>query len=63
VLVRVKDSLTYNEELEIPVDLVVLAVGIQPRQIDDLVKMLKISRGSDRFHRPPGLRPVDGGQW
>jgi heterodisulfide reductase subunit A len=61
VLVRVKDSLTYNEELEIPVDLVVLAVGMKPRQIDDLVNMLKVSRGTDRFllEVHPKLRPVE----
>jgi heterodisulfide reductase subunit A len=61
VFIHVKDSLTYNEELEIPVDLVVLAVGMQPRQIDDLVKMLKVSRGNDRFllEVHPKLRPVE----
>ena len=49
------------EELEIAVDLVVLAVGIMPRDIDDLVKMLKISRGSDRFlaETHPKLQPVE----
>ena len=61
VLVKVKDMLTYGEEIEIPVDLVVLAVGFMPRQIDDLVKMLKVSRGSDRFllEVHPKLRPVE----
>jgi heterodisulfide reductase subunit A len=61
VLVNVKDALTYNQELEIPVDLVVLATGMQPRQIDYLVKMLKISRGNDRFllEAHPKLRPVE----
>jgi len=61
ILVRVKDSLTYNEELEIPVDLVVLAVGFMPRQIDSLVNMLKVSRGNDRFllEVHPKLRPVE----
>ena len=61
VLVNVKDALTYNLELEIPVDMVVLATGMQPRQIDDLVKMLKISRGTDRFllEVHPKLRPVE----
>jgi heterodisulfide reductase subunit A len=61
VLVRIKDSLTYNEELEIPVDLVVLAVGMMPRRIDDLVDMLKVSRGNDRFllEVHPKLRPVE----
>jgi heterodisulfide reductase subunit A len=61
ILIQVKDSLTYNDELEIPVDLVVLAVGIKPRQIDDLVRMLKVSRGNDRFllEVHPKLRPVE----
>ena len=30
LLVRVKDVLTFGEELEVPVDLVVLAVGQEP---------------------------------
>lgn len=61
VLVTVKDYLTYGEELEIPADLVILAVGMMPRQIDDLVNMLKISRGTDRFllEAHPKLRPVE----
>ena len=61
VLVRVKDYLTYGEELEVPADLVVLAVGMMPRQIDDLVQMLKVSRGADRFllEVHPKLRPVE----
>lgn len=61
VLVRVKDYLTYGEELEVPADLVVLAVGMMPRQIDDLVQMLKVSRGNDRFllEAHPKLRPVE----
>jgi heterodisulfide reductase subunit A2 len=61
VIVRVKDYLTYGEELEVPADLVVLAVGMMPRQIDDLVQMLKVSRGVDRFllEVHPKLRPVE----
>jgi heterodisulfide reductase subunit A len=61
VLVRVKDYLTYEEELDVPADLVVLAVGMMPRQIDDLVRMLKVSRGNDRFllEVHPKLRPVE----
>ncbi len=61
VLVEMHDHLTRGEELEIAVDLVVLVVGIQPRDIDDLVKMLKISRGNDRFLAEvhPKLRPVE----
>ncbi len=61
VLVEIRDHLTNGQELEIAVDLVVLAVGIMPRDIDDLVKMLKISRGNDRFlaETHPKLQPVE----
>ncbi len=61
VLVEIRDHLTKGAELEIAVDLVVLAVGIMPRDIDDLVKMLKISHGNDRFLAEvhPKLRPVE----
>jgi heterodisulfide reductase subunit A len=61
VLVRVKDYLTGSEAIEVPVDLVVLAVGVMPRPVDDLIAMLKISRGTDRFLHEvhPKLRPVE----
>ena len=61
VLVRGKDYLSGGEELEVAADLVVLAVGMVPTQIDDLVQMLKISRGTDRFLAEvhPKLRPVE----
>jgi heterodisulfide reductase subunit A len=61
LLVTVKDTLTYGLELEIPVDLVVLAVGMMPRDLHGLDKMLKISRGNDRFllEVHPKLRPVE----
>ena len=61
VLIRVKDHLTWGEELEVPADLVVLATGFMPRQVDDLVKMLKVSPGTDRFllEVHPKLRPVE----
>ena len=61
VLVNVKDTLTYGEEIEIPVDLVVLAVGMMPRDIQGLEKMLNVSRGNDRFllEVHPKLRPVE----
>lgn len=61
ILVRVKDYLTWGEKLEIPADLVVLAVGMMPRKIDDLIRMLKISPGNDRFLAEvhPKLRPVE----
>jgi heterodisulfide reductase subunit A len=61
VLVKVTDHLTWGEEIEIPVDLVVLAGGVMPRMIDDLIKKLKISPGTDRFllEVHPKLRPVE----
>jgi heterodisulfide reductase subunit A len=61
VLVKINDQLTWGEELEIPVDLVVLAVGFMPRDIKDLVEKLKISPGTDRFLAEvhPKLRPVE----
>jgi heterodisulfide reductase subunit A len=61
VVVKVKDYLTWGEELEVPVDLVVLAVGIMPRPLDDIIKLLKISAGTDRFllEVHPKLRPVE----
>ncbi len=61
VLVKVKDYLTWGEEIEVPVDLVVLAVGIMPRPLDNLTKLLKIRPGTDRFllEVHPKLRPVE----
>lgn len=60
-LVKVKDSLTQGEEIEIPVDLVVLATGVMPNPVDDLIKLFKISAGTDRFllEVHPKLRPVE----
>jgi heterodisulfide reductase subunit A len=61
LLVRVKDTLTFGEEVDIPADLVVLATGMVPRQIDDLVEMLKLPRSPDGFLQEvhPKLRPVE----
>ncbi len=59
--VRVKDLLTYGEELEVPADLVVLSVGVMPRDIRDLIDMAKLPVGADRFllEVHPKLRPVE----
>jgi heterodisulfide reductase subunit A len=61
VLVRIHDHLTWGEKLEVPADLVVLAVGFMPRDISDLMEKLKISPGADRFLAEvhPKLRPVE----
>jgi heterodisulfide reductase subunit A len=59
--VRVKDTLAFGQELEVPADLVVLATGMVSRDISDLVKMLKLPRSADRFLQEvhPKLRPVE----
>ena len=61
VVVNVKDDLTWGEDVEIPVDLVVLAVGMMPNPIEDIIKLLKIAPGTDRFllEVHPKLRPVE----
>jgi heterodisulfide reductase subunit A len=59
--IRVRDTLTFGEELTAEVDLVVLAVGMVPRPIGGLVEMLKLPLGTDRFLQEvhPKLRPVE----
>jgi heterodisulfide reductase subunit A2 len=59
--VKVRDTLTFGAELEVPVDLVVLNVGVQPRDIADLVEMTKLPVGNDGFllEVHPKLRPVE----
>jgi heterodisulfide reductase subunit A len=61
LIVNVKDYLTWGEDVAIPVDLVVLAVGMMPNPIDDVIKKLKIAPGTDRFllEVHPKLRPVE----
>jgi heterodisulfide reductase subunit A2 len=59
--VMVRDSLLNDEELEVPVDLVVLATGMKPGEIDSLIDLLKIHCGADGFllEVHPKLRPVE----
>lgn len=59
--VRVKDTLTFGEEVDVPVDLVVLGVGMEPSPINDLIEMMKLPVGEDRFLQEvhPKLRPVE----
>lgn len=61
LLVRVKDYLTWGEVLDVPADLVVLATGILPNPVDDIINLLKISAGTDRFllEVHPKLQPVE----
>jgi len=59
--VTVTDTLTFGTEIEVPVDLVVLSVGIQPRDIAGLIDMTKAPTGADGFllEVHPKLRPVE----
>jgi heterodisulfide reductase subunit A len=60
-VVQAKDLLTYHEEVEVPVDLVVLSVGVMPRDIRSLIDMVKLPVGVDRFllEVHPKLKPVE----
>ena len=59
--ISVPDTLLGGEELEIPVDLVVLAVGMEAANVSSLVEMFKLPVGADRFllEVHPKLRPVE----
>jgi len=60
LIVRVKDMLTGGEELEIPADLVVLSVGMEP-EMSDVFTMLRAPFSRDGFLQEvhPKLRPVE----
>ncbi|MFH0783749.1 MAG: CoB--CoM heterodisulfide reductase iron-sulfur subunit A family protein [Pseudomonadota bacterium] len=59
--ISVRDTLTFNEEVEAGVDLVVLATGMQAANINNLVEMMKLPVGADKFLQEvhPKLRPVE----
>jgi heterodisulfide reductase subunit A len=61
ILVRTLDRLTFNEEIEVPLDLLVLATGLVARDMARLVDLFRCSVGSDRFllEVHPKLRPVE----
>jgi heterodisulfide reductase subunit A len=61
LLVKVKDTLTFDENLDLPVDLVVLATGIEANPVGELIEMMKLPVGMDRFllEVHPKLRPVE----
>ncbi len=56
-----KDTLLSGGEIELPVDLVVLAVGMVPSDVAKLVDTMKLPLGADRFllEVHPKLRPVE----
>ena len=64
LVVRAEDTLL-GEPVEVEADLVVLAVGLTPRQdAEDVAKLLHLARSDDGFFMEdhPKLRPTDTGQ-
>ncbi len=61
LLITVKDNLTAGMEIEVAVDLVVLAVGMEPADVGPLAESLKLPAGADGFLQEvhPKLRPVE----
>jgi heterodisulfide reductase subunit A len=61
LLVRTSDLLTGGLDVEMPADLVVLATGVVPHDISELVGMYHCAVGSDSFllEVHPKLRPVE----
>jgi heterodisulfide reductase subunit A len=59
--VRVKDWLTFGEDVAVPLDLLVLGVGLVPHAIPELIDVLKLPVGADRFLQEvhPKLQPVE----
>ena len=59
--VKIKDSLTFNEEMDVPADLIVLATGIEPDDVSEIASMIKLPIGTDNFllEVHPKLRPVE----
>lgn len=61
LVVRTVDRLTLGEEVEVPLDLLVLATGFKARDMSALVSLYRCSIGADRFlmEAHPKLRPVE----
>lgn len=61
VVVRTKDLLTDGLPIEVPLDLLILATGVVPHDISELVTMYSCAVGYDSFllEVHPKLRPVE----
>ena len=62
LVVKVKDVLTFGEEIEVPTDCVVLSVGMVSKAVKcKLAEMLKLPKSADGFLQEvhPKLRPVE----
>lgn len=61
IMVRTMDRLTFGEEIEVPLDVLVLATGMVARDMHKLIDLFRCSIGPDRFllEVHPKLRPVE----
>ena len=61
IKIKTKDVLTWNEDIEIETDMVVLVTGMVPNDISDLVEYMKLPRSAEGFLQEvhPKLRPVE----
>jgi len=61
LVVKTCDRLSSGEEIEVPLDLLVLATGLVARDMSKLVDLYRCSVGADRFLMEvhPKLRPVE----
>lgn len=61
ILIKVKDILTHEMELEVEADLLVLVTGMVPRKNNTVADILKIPIGRDNFFNEihPKLKPVE----
>ncbi len=61
LIIEVEDLFTYGEKIGIGVDMVVLGIGMVPRDISSLTHLLKIPVDNDGFLQEvhPKLRPVE----
>ncbi len=60
-IVKIKDILTQNKEIEIEADLVVLVTGMVPRADNTVGSLFKLPKGRDQFYNEihMKLRPVE----
>ncbi len=60
-IVKIKDILTKDKEIEVAADLVVLVTGMTPRKDNAIGNLLKIPKGRDKFFNEihMKLRPVE----
>ncbi len=61
LIVKARDRLTDGMEIEFPADMVVLATGVVPHDISELVELFRCAVGYDSFllEVHPKLRPVE----